>query len=165
MAWFALGQVQEREGKPGLARASYIAASGADDKYVSPCDRLAYLAAQDGKWNDAADYSAHAIELNPVEFPSAFWYNAVANLQLHKEADAEKSVIELLKLDTQHRFPEAESMMAQLLLNKGKYTEAAVHLREYLKLVPNAQNADALKATLLKIDQANAQAKAQQAPQ
>jgi tetratricopeptide (TPR) repeat protein len=165
IAWFALGQIQQQQGKTELARKSYLASSAADDKYLSPYDRLAYLAAQQSKWDEAADYSKHVIQLNPVEFPASFWYNAIANYQLHKSAEAEKSVTDLLKLDTQHHFPEAESLLAQLLLDKGKYPEAAAHLRAYLALAPNAKNADALKAVLLKIDQANAETKPQQPPQ
>jgi cytochrome c-type biogenesis protein CcmH/NrfG len=88
-----------------------------------------------------------------------YWYSAVANYNLNRQADAEKSARELVKLDTRHRFPEAENMLAELLMQKGNYTEAAVHLRAYLALAPNAKNADALKQTLLKIDQASAQPK------
>jgi regulator of sirC expression with transglutaminase-like and TPR domain len=47
-------------------------------------------------------------------------------------------------------------MMAQILLDRGNYPEAATHLRTYLTLVPNAKNADTLKQILLKIDQASA---------
>jgi tetratricopeptide (TPR) repeat protein len=165
VAWFALGQVQQQQGKTDLARKSYMAAGTADTRYVSPYDRLAQITVHAGEWNDAADYSKRVIDMNPVEFPTSFWYNAIANYELHKPAEAEKSAAELLKLDTQHHFPEAENLMAQLLLNEGKYPEAAAHLRAYLALVPNAKNADALKATLLKIDQASAENKTQQPPQ
>ncbi|SRR5579884_691669 len=165
IAWFALGQIQLQQGQRDAARKSYLAAAAADSKYVSPYDRLAFLSAQDSKWEDTAQYSKHVIDLNPVEFPSCFWYNAIANYQLHKPAEAEKSVTELLKLDTQHHYPQAESMMAQLLLDKGKYAEAATHLRAYLALAPKAKDADALKGLLLKIDQASAQTKPQAPPQ
>jgi tetratricopeptide (TPR) repeat protein len=164
-AWFALGETQEREGKTELAQKSYVAATTADSKYLSPYDRLAYMAGQQGKWDEAAEYSKHVIELNPVEFPSSFWFNALANYQLHKPAEAEKSTAALLKLDTQHHFPQAEFLMAQLLLDKGQNLDGATHLRAYLTLQPNAKNADALKATLLKIEQANAQTKSQTPPQ
>ncbi len=159
VAWYALGQVQQRENKPEDARKSYQAAAAADSKFVSPYDQLALLAAQSGKWQDAADYSKQVIQLNPVEFPSDFWYNAVASYNLKKPADAEKSTRELLKLDTGHKYPQAESMLAQILLEKGDNAEAATHLRAYLTLVPNAKNADVLKQALLKIEQANAEAK------
>jgi tetratricopeptide (TPR) repeat protein len=156
IAWFALGQVQQRTGKAEEARKSYQAAIAADNKYVSPYDQLALLSAQQAKWQDAADLSKQAIGLNPVEFPSSFWYNALANYNLKKTDAAAKSAGELVKLDTTHKFPQVENLLAQISLEKGNYPDAAAHLRTYLTLVPNAQNADALKQTLLKIEQASA---------
>ncbi|HEY3936607.1 MAG TPA: tetratricopeptide repeat protein [Bryobacteraceae bacterium] len=158
-AWFALGQTQQRNDQASEASKSYQAAIDADNKYVSPYDQLALLAAQQGRWEDAAKYSKEAIDLNPVEFPTAFWYNAVSNYNLKKPAEAEKSAQALVKLDARHRFPEAENLLAQLALEKGNYPEAAAHLRSYLQLEPNAKNADALKAELLKIEEANAETK------
>jgi tetratricopeptide (TPR) repeat protein len=159
MAWFELGQVQRKQGRADDARKSCEAAIAADSKYVSPYDQLALIAAQQGRWEEAANFSKHVIQLNPVEFPMDFWLNAVANYNLKKPAEAEKSTQELLKLDTRHKFPEAENMMAQLMLDKGNYPEAAAHLRAYLALAPNAKNADSLKQALLKIEQANAEVK------
>lgn len=159
VAWFALGQVQQKENKSEEARKSFQAAAAADSKFVSPYDQLALLAARDGKWDDAANFSKQVIDLNPVEFPSDFWYNAVANYNLKKMDAAQKSAQELLKLDTKHQFPEAESMLAQIYLQKADYDQAAAHLKAYLALAPNAKNADALKATLLKLEQAKAEPK------
>jgi tetratricopeptide (TPR) repeat protein len=158
-AWFALGQVQQRENKPAEARKSYEAAIGADKKFVSPYDQLALLSAQGGNWEEAVKYSKTVIELNPVEFPSAFWYNAIANYNLKNTGEAEKSVKALLKVDTRHRYPQAESMLAQFAVNRGEYAEAATHLRAYLALAPNAKDAATLKAELQKIDDASAAAK------
>jgi len=155
-AWYALGQLQQQQGRGEDARKAYQAAIEADKKFVSPYDQLARLAAQEGKWEDAANFSKQAISLNPVEFPSSFWYNAIASYNLKRPDDAEKSVKDLLKLDTRHSYPDAENMMAQILLDRGNYPEAAGHLRTYLTLVPNAKNADTLKQILLKIDQASA---------
>ncbi|HMJ63113.1 MAG TPA: tetratricopeptide repeat protein [Bryobacteraceae bacterium] len=155
-AWYALGQVEQRQNKASEARKSYQAAIDADKKFVSPYDQLALLSAQSGSWEDAAKYSQTAIELNPVEFPSAFWYNAIANYNLKKTGEAEKSAKALLKMDTRHKYPQAESMLAQFAVNRGEYAEAATHLRAYLALVPNAKDADTLKAELQKIDDASA---------
>ena len=156
VAWYALGQVQQRQGRAEDARKAYEAAIAADKKFVSPYDQLARLYAEEGKWADAANFSKQAIALNPIEFPSSFWYNAIASYNLKRTDDAEKSVKDLLKLDTRHNYPDAESMMAQVLLDRGNYPEAATHLRTFLTLVPNAKNADTLKQVLLKIDQASA---------
>ncbi|MFL6449527.1 MAG: tetratricopeptide repeat protein [Bryobacteraceae bacterium] len=155
-AWYALGQLQQQQGRGEDARKAYEAAIAADKKFVSPYDQLARLSAQEGKWEDAANFSKEAISLNPVEFPSSFWYNAIASYNLKRTEDAEKSVKDLLKLDSRHNYPDAENMMAQILLDRGNYPEAATHLRTYLTLVPNAKNADTLKQILLKIDQASA---------
>jgi tetratricopeptide (TPR) repeat protein len=154
-AWFALGQVEQRENRPEDARKNYLAAIEADAKYVSPYDQLALLAAQEGKWEDAASYSKQVIGLNPVEFPTAFWYNAIANYNLKKPAEALKSAQALIKMDTQHRFPEAENLLAQLSMDSRNYADAATHLRAYLALAPNAKNADALKRQLSQIDEAS----------
>ncbi len=156
VAWFALGQLQQGRNKIDDARKSYIAAAQADKKYVSPYDQLARLAAQEGKWEDTASYSKQAIDLNPVEFPSSFWYNTLANYNLNKTADALKSAQALIKLDTHHRYPEANRVIAEIALNNKDYAGAAASLRAYLALMPNAKDADALKLQLLKIEEANA---------
>ncbi len=165
IAWYALGQLQQKQGHGAEARGSYEKALAADSRYVSPLNQLSLLAAQEGKWDDAAKFSKQAISLNPVEFPSAFWYNALANYNLKRPEDASKSTKDLLKLDTRHNYPEAENLMAQLLLDSGNYSEAATHLRSYLTLVPNAKNADVLKQMLLKIDAAKTTAPAVETPE
>jgi regulator of sirC expression with transglutaminase-like and TPR domain len=154
-----LGQVQQRQNKTEDARKSYLAAVEADRKYVSPYDQLALLAAREGKWEEAANYSKQAIDLNPVEFPTAFWYNAIANYNLNKAGEASKSGLALLKLDTQHRFPEVNRMMAEIALNQKEYSGAASYLRTYLEQVPKAKDADNLKQQLLKIEEASAELK------
>jgi tetratricopeptide (TPR) repeat protein len=155
VALFTLGEVQKRQGQTENARKSFQSAIQADGKYVSPYDRLAVLSGQEGKWDDAASLSKKVIELNPVEFPSAFWCNAVANYNLNKPTEAEKSAKELIKLDTGHKYPDAESLLGEILLSKGEYSEAATHLRTYLTLVPKAKNAEQIKQMLLKIDETN----------
>jgi tetratricopeptide (TPR) repeat protein len=159
VAWFALGATQQRLGKTDDARKSYAAAIAADNKYVSPYNQLALLSAQQGKWQEAADYSKQVIQLNPVEFPQAFWFNAIANYNLKKPDEAGKSAEQLVKLDTKHRYAEAENLLGELDLEKRNYADAATHLRAYLALRPNAPNAESVKQVLAKIDQANTEAK------
>jgi regulator of sirC expression with transglutaminase-like and TPR domain len=50
-------------------------------------------------------------------------------------------------------------MLAQIYLEKADYDAAATHLKAYLALAPNAKNADALKAALLKLEQAKVEPK------
>lgn len=159
IAWYALGQVQQRQGKTDDAVKAWQSAVTSDNHYVSPLDALASVSLQQSKWQDAADYSKQATDLNPVEFPNSFWCNAFANYQLKKLDAAERSAKELLKLDTAHKFPQADDLLAHILVEKGDFSEAAVHLRAYLALQPNAKDAAALRQVLEKIDQANAEPK------
>jgi len=159
IAWFALGDTQRGEGHLDLAAKSYKSAIAADSKYVSPYDRLALLAAQSSNWKDAEDYSKQVIALNPVEFPASFLYNAVAALNLKKPAEAEESARELMKIDTGHRFQDAEAVLSEALLAQGKYSEAATHIRSYLAHYPDSKEAASLKQALAKIDPASAVAK------
>lgn len=157
IAWYALGQVQERGNHTEEASKSYLAAISADKHYVSPYEQLAFLMAQQSKWAESAQYSKQAIDLNPVEFPNAYWYNAVANYNLNHDADAIQSGKALIKLDTQHRYKELNRMMAELSVKNKDYAAAAEYLKTYLAQVPNAKDADALKQQLLKIEEAKAQ--------
>ncbi len=166
LAWYELGQVQHRLNKTKDAKADYLAAIAADSKYVSPYDQLALLSAQQADWQETLKYSKQAIDLNPVEFPSAFWYNAMANYNLKNSADAEKSANSLVKLDKAHRYPEAERMLAEFAGSRGDLNDAAAHLRAYLQQAPSGKGAEQAKQQLAKIEQAQAaQAKNAPAPQ
>lgn len=159
IAWFALGQVEQMQGRDEEARKAFRAAIAADSKYVSPYDALAALSIKQENWQAAADFSKQAIDLNPVEFPGAFWSNAFANYNLKKRDAAEASLRSLLKLDSAHKYPQAENLFAHLLAERGQYSEAAQHLRAYLQLAPNAKDAASLREDLAKLEQAGAQAR------
>jgi tetratricopeptide (TPR) repeat protein len=155
IAWYALGEVNQRESRTEAARQAFQSAIASDNHYVSPYNQLALLAGQEGKWQDVADYSRKALDLNPVEFPSAYWYNAVGNFHLQHMAEAEKSARELIKLDTTHLYPQAENLLGNLLLQKGDAAQASEHLRAYLALNPKAQDAESVRHLLDRLDQAN----------
>jgi tetratricopeptide (TPR) repeat protein len=158
VAWFALGQVQHRLNKSDEAKRSYLAAAQADSHYLSPFDQLALLSAEQGKWEDAAKYSKQVTDLNPVEFPSSFWYSALANYNLKNDAEAEKSAQALIKLDSRRRFPQAETMLAEFAEKRGDLKEAAAHLQAFLSEAPNSPNADVVKQQLSNLEEARATA-------
>ncbi len=154
IAWFAFGQVEQRLKKPDDAVKCYLAAIAADDRYVSPYNQLSLLSGELGNWQDAVKYSQQAIDLNPVELPSSFWYNAIANYNLKNDAQAEKSARALVKLDSQHRFPQVETMLAEFAVNRRDWQEAAAHLRTFLSEAPAAPNAASVKQQLARIEAA-----------
>ncbi len=158
-AWYQLGRLQQARQDVGAAKKSYTAALQSDSKYVSPHDQLAVLAAQEGKWQEAADQSRQVVSLNPVEFPEAWYLNALANYNLKHADIAKKSAEETLRVDGRHKFPQVETLLAQIYAEQGDYPAAAAHLQEYLKLRPDAKNAALLKQELSKLQDAIAQAK------
>jgi len=159
VAWFELGRLQEASQQVDAARKSYEAAVAADNKYVNPYEGLARMAAVKGSWQEAADRSKQAVYLNPIEFPSSWFYNALANYKLKNPDAAEKSAREVVKLDGKHSIPQVETLLAQLSADRGDLSGAAQHLQKYLDLQPNGPNADGLKQQLSKIQEAIAQAK------
>jgi TolA-binding protein len=130
----------------------------ADNKYVSPQLQLAVLAAGENKWEEVAELSARVTKLNPMDFPAAHFYNAVANYNLQKYDEAEASAREVIKLDTQHRIPKAQHILGALLAMKNDYAGAAEQMRGYLQFAPQAQDADLVKKQLTEIEQRLGQA-------
>lgn len=159
IAWYELGHVQQATHETDSARKSFEAAISADPKYVNPYDSLARLGAEQGKWQETADRSKQAVYLNPVEYPTSWFYNAIANYNLKNFTAAEKSAKEVLKLDGTHKLPQVETLMAQLCADRADYAGAAQHLQAYLTLRPNDPNAPALKEKLAKLQDTIAQTK------
>lgn len=152
VAWFELGRLQQAQNQFAEARKSYEQSLASDSKFVSPYLQLALLAAGDGKWQEVADTSARVIQMNPFDFPAAFFYNSVANYNLKNLDAAEKSAREVEKLDTRHQFPKAAHLLGVILAQKQDYSGAAEQLRNYLQFAPNAQDAAAVKSQLTELE-------------
>jgi tetratricopeptide (TPR) repeat protein len=164
-AWYHLGMLQVDAKDVGAARNSFGQAIGADPKLVTPYVELAILDARDGKWKETADSTGKAIRLDPVDFPVAFYYDAVANYNLQNFDAAEKSARQLQRLDTQHRYPLADRILASVLAEKKDYPGAAEQMRAYLKVAGTAKDADEVRGQLQQLEKliAEQSATAQQA--
>jgi tetratricopeptide (TPR) repeat protein len=151
-AWFRLGSLQLTQKNTEAARNSFGQAIIADPKLVTPYVELAILDARDGKWKEAAESTGKAIRLDPVDFPVAFYFDAVANYNLQNFGAAEKSARQLQKLDTQHRYPMADRILASVLADKKDYSGAAQQMRNYLKFAGTAKDADEARGQLRQLE-------------
>ena len=151
-AWYELGRAMEMQNNAESAKNAYSKALAADAKFVSPYLQLADMAAREGKWQEVADTTERVVKLNPMSFPVAHFYNAVANYNLKNLDAAENSAREALKLDTQHRFPKIDHVLGVILAQKGNFTAAAEHMKGYLKLVPDASDAEMVKKQLTELE-------------
>jgi tetratricopeptide (TPR) repeat protein len=151
-AWSDLGEVLVVEGKPQDARTACQHAVDADPKYLKPYLQLARLALSEGRVEDAVHVTTAALALNPVEFPGLYFYDAVADFQLKRLDDAEKSARRAVELDTDHELPGAESLLGTVLAVKGDRAGAIEHYRKYLALVPQAKDADTIRQRIAALE-------------
>ena len=167
-AWYELGRIQEQNQDLEQARKSYGRAMAADAKFISPYVKLAEMEAKAENWAELAGTTSRLLKLDAVDYPMAYFYNAAANLNLGQIDEAEKSARAGEKLDAAHRFPKLEQVLAKILARKGDYANAAEHLRSYLLLAPDAEDAARMKKELAELERlsgANEQAKAAAAQQ
>lgn len=163
VAWYDLGVTSERRHNTEEARKAFNQALTADPKYINPYDGLAQIAARERKWDDVVEITDKMIRLNPVDFPQAYFFNAVGNLNLSRLDPAEKSAKELIHMDSRHQIPRAEHVLGVILLNKQDYSGAAAHLRKYVETSQPGPEVDSAKKQLENLEKALA-AREQQQP-
>ena len=151
-AWVRLGQLLEHENDSQGARKAYSSALSADDRFVPPYLMLASLAARSGSWNDVLNFSGRALELDPLSYPNAYWYQAVANLQVDRLEAAEKSARAAERLDVRNHLPQVHLLLADILVKHENYRDAIAETQTYLKLAPNGKDVDQVKARLAELE-------------
>jgi tetratricopeptide (TPR) repeat protein len=99
-----------------------------------------------------SEWSEKLIRLDPLNFPSAYYFHMLANFNLREFAAAERSARETLKRDEQHRFPKAHHLLGLMLANTGDNAAAGEQLKEYLKLAPGATDAALVRKQLTEVE-------------
>jgi tetratricopeptide (TPR) repeat protein len=159
VAWYELGIAHEVQNRAEEAANCYSKSLESDSKFIKPYLSIAAMHARANKWQEAADVSGQAIKLNPYDFPAAYFYHAVASLNLRQLDDAEKSAREGLKLDTRRQMPKLTHVLGVVLAQKEDFSGAAEQMKAYLKLVPNAGDADFVRKQLAEVEGLLAQKK------
>ena len=157
VAWLELGKLQAAKGQADTAHQSFDAAMQADPKYLNPYLELSRLALGAKNWRELADVTGRAVKLDPFDYPQQFFFNSVANYNLHDMDAAEKSAREAEKLDTQHHYPQASHLLGVILAQRQDYTGAAGEMRTYLKFAPGAADAATVRGQLDQLEKLSAQ--------
>ena len=147
-AWLELGKLQTSLRQPADAEQSFQHAVQAEPKLLSPYLQLAQLEFEAHKWRETADTTDQLLKLDAYDYPRAYYFNGLANYTLNRMEPAEKSLRETIKLDSQHQFPKAHQFLAAILVTKKDFSGAQEELRSYLKLAPNAPDADNVRHQL-----------------
>jgi tetratricopeptide (TPR) repeat protein len=152
-AWLRLGDLEQRRKNIEGAMADYQEAINADPNFPLPCFRMAFLSAVTSNWEQTRKLSERLISLDPVNFPLAYYYDAVAEFNLKHLAQAETSALRAESLDKLHSEPRVELLLALIYNTKGAPGSAAEHYRAYLKLVPDGPLNERVKADLAKTEE------------
>jgi hypothetical protein len=152
MAWYRLGQVYVMSGRREEARSAFAKGLAADGNFVGPYVELARMAAIDKNWQETADLSDRALQVNPLDFPYGYYLHALSNYNLNRLDIAEKSSRMLERLDGQHRYPEVFLLLANIFHRRHDIAGEAAQLGNYLKYAPRASNADQVRARLERLD-------------
>lgn len=151
-AWSLLGAIHEQQNQLDQASHDYSQALLADPNFVNPYFGLGVIAARQQKWQETVQFTDQVAKLNPYAFPAAYFYNAAANFNLGNLDAAEKNARKFQSLDTEHRRPEVSLLLGEILSKKRDYAGAAAQEKDYLKVAPNASNAEAVKADVKRLE-------------
>jgi tetratricopeptide (TPR) repeat protein len=153
-AWSLLGDIHQQQKRLDQATREYRQALAADPHFVNPSFGLALIAVQEKRWQDAVQLTDQVTKMNAAAFPSAFFYNAVANYNLARLEPAIESARRFKTLDTEHRHPDVCLLLGQIFIHKRDYASAAQEMRDYLALAPSAANAEEARQTLKRLEEA-----------
>jgi tetratricopeptide (TPR) repeat protein len=153
-AWLALGQIDEQREHVEEARKAYDQSIAADSKFVPPYERISFLELKESKWQELADTTDHILQLNPYDYPSAYYLSSVANLQLQHLDVAEKNAREAIRLDPLKKNARAHYVLGLILAQKQDFTTAAASLHTFLDAEPNAPDVDFVRKQLEQVEAA-----------
>jgi tetratricopeptide (TPR) repeat protein len=143
-----LGKARLQQKSYDPAKEALLKALDADSKLVGPYVELGLLSAQQQKWEDSASYLDRALKLDPIDFPQAWFADAVADYNLKRYDAAEASARQAIKLDPKHVNARADYLLAMVLIEKKNYPDAAASLKTFMKFSPNAPELGAVKEQL-----------------
>ena len=145
-AYSDLGEALEQQKKPMEAQEAYGKALALSPQYLKPYAQLARLAIAQGKPGEAIGISDRAIKLSPVEFPSIYYYRALACRQLHRFKEAEDSIKRAIELDVDRQLVRAAYLLGLILEDNGDRAGAIQAFDEYIHQSPKPADANDVRA-------------------
>jgi Tetratricopeptide repeat len=158
-AWTLLGDIHRQRSDFEAARSEYAQAIAADPQFVNPSYGLAMIAMQEKKWDEAVRLTDQVLKLNSAAFPLAYFFNAAANYNVQKFDAAEETGKKFKVLDTQHVHPDVCLLLSYIYSRKQDYAGAAREIRDFLAILPNAPDAEALKTDAKRLEDLSVSAK------
>ncbi len=168
MAWFQLGTVQLKNKETDEAREAFTRATLLDEKFLPPYLSLAKLAFAEKEWPQVLKLTGHILEedpmnragftemivdSDPLNCSAAYYYNAVANYELGKFPEAEKSAAKAeRRAEVRAKYPDVHLLLAELYTKRKNYAGAIAEMRTYLEVLPQAKDANEVRAQVAKLE-------------
>ena len=167
-AWFQLGTVLQKEEQRDAARRAYTAAAAAGKTFLPAYYSLTLMAFEEQNWIEVVKLTNHMIDvdpmnraaltdyildLEPMDNTGAYFYNAMANYNLKRFEEAQKSALQAEHLDLRTRFPGVYLLLAEIFARKKNYRAAIMEIRTYLDLLPQAKDAEQVRHRLAELEQ------------
>jgi tetratricopeptide (TPR) repeat protein len=152
LAWYELGRLRAAQDQFDIARGSFDEAIKADPKFVPPYLSISLLEMQAKRWQQLADVTEKTVQLDPFDYPQAYFFNSVANFNMRNLEAAEKSALQAERLDTRHQFPKLSHLLGLIMADRKDWAGAAQRFKDYLKLAPKAPDADAVRSQLAQVE-------------
>jgi len=124
----------------------------ADPKMASPYIQLGMLAAEQRQWEDAARNLDRALKLDPIDYPEAWYVDAVADFNLKLYDAAEASARQYIGFNARNLNPRAHYLLGITLIKKRNDVAAIAELRTYIQLDPNAPDMGMVKQQLAEVE-------------
>jgi len=151
-AWVLLGQVQELEQKTNDATQSCGHAQEIDSSYAPAYLCLAYLEAVGKKWPQLKQLTDALLQLHPINASNAYYYNALAYLELNNLSAAETSALRGVADTKEHHQAHLHLLLAQIYDKEGDRRSEIAELHEYLKRDPHGNDVANVNNVLKEIE-------------
>jgi tetratricopeptide (TPR) repeat protein len=143
VAWLELGRVRAKQSSFDDAQQCFRQAVTQEPKLLDGYLGLAYVAVQQQNWKGLAETTDNLVQLSPDSSAQYWFLNSAAYYNMGNLQHAESSVTRGLRLDTRHDVPQMEYLYGLILAGRKQYGPAADHVKDYLRLAPNAPDREA----------------------
>ena len=140
-AWFELGKLYQNQRRIDDARNAYSNAIECDRLFVTPYVWLGLLSAAEQRWQETADLTERALDLDPASFPEAYYLNALANFYLKNPVKTEESARQAELMDSAHRFPKLSLILSSILADRNDIVGSIEEFRKYVQYGPRGRQA------------------------
>jgi len=152
-AWVLLGQVLVAQQKTEEAHDACAKPLTSGSNYLPAYLCLTDISSRLKNWDEVLKLSTRALEIDPTTDAAAYAYNAMANLNLHRLLEAEKSALKALEIDRNRTEPRVHYLLAQIYEAKRDRANEVAQLREYLKYSTDPKDTATVKNYLAELDE------------